>query len=94
MKAVLDATVLASAAVNTGPDGIWSAAVIGFGGLAGPELVLVATVNIPRRMELTGRVSPTEASRPRSRIMRLDLQLFPFARFAVRVWALLHKRWA
>lgn len=48
------------------------------------------TVNILRRMELTGRVSPTEASLLQARIMGLDLQLFPFAPFAERVWALRH----
>ena len=90
MKAVLDASVLAAAVVDTGPDGTWSEAAIAVGGLAGPELVLVETVNILRRMELTGRVSPTEASLLQARIMGLDLQLFPFAPFAERVWALRH----
>ena len=90
MKAVLDNSVLAAAAVDAGPDGIWSEAAAAAGGLAGPELVLVETVNIIRRMELTGRVSRIEASLLQARIMRLDLQLFPFAPFAGRVWALRH----
>ena len=89
MKAVLDASVHAAAVVDTGPDGTWSEAAIAAGGLAGPELILVETVNILRRME-TGRVSPTEASLLQARIMGLDLQLFPFAPFAERVWALRH----
>ena len=90
MKAVLDASVLAAAVVDTGPEGTWSEAAIAVGGLAGPEFVLVETVNILRRMELTGRVSPTAASLLQARIMGLDLQLFPFAPFAERLWALRH----
>ena len=90
MRAVLDASVLVAAVADTGPDGKWSETALAAGGLAGPELVLAETVNILRRMELTGRVSRIAASLLQAHIMRLDLQLFPFAPFAERVWALRH----
>ena len=53
-----------------------------------PELVLAEASNILRRLELSGRLSRLEATGAHRSLVRLDLELFPFAPFADRVWAL------
>ena len=44
--------------------------------------------NILRRLELSGQLSQLEATGAHGSLVRLDLELFPFAPFADRVWAL------
>ena len=56
--------------------------------LAGPELVLVETGNILRRLERAGEISRLEATTAYRDLLRLDLTLFPFAPFAERIWEL------
>ena len=56
--------------------------------LASPELALAEASNILRRLERTGQISRTEAESAHGELLRLDLELFPFALFAQRVWAL------
>lgn len=56
--------------------------------LAGPELVLAEVSNILHRLERIGEVSRLEANSAQRDLLRLDLDLFPFAPFADRVWAL------
>ena len=58
------------------------------GSLAGPELVLAEVSNILRRLERIGEISRLEANSAHRDLLRLDLDLFPFAPFADRVWAL------
>ena len=58
------------------------------GTLAAPELVLVEASNILRRLERSGVISRLEANSAHRDLSRLDLELFPFAPFAERVWAL------
>ncbi len=88
MKAVVDASVLAAALVETGPEGSWAEAAVVEGPLAGPEFVFAETSNILRRLERIGRISPLEATANHRDMLRLDIALFPFAPFAERVWAL------
>ena len=58
------------------------------GTLAAPELVLVEASNILRRLERSGEISRLEANSAHRDLLRLDLELFPFAPFGERVWAL------
>ena len=58
------------------------------GSLTGPELVLAEASNVLRRLELSGRLTPPEASGAHRGLLRLELELFPFAPFAERVWEL------
>ena len=44
--------------------------------------------NILRRLERTGDISRLEANTAQSNLLRLDIELFPFAPFGDRVWAL------
>lgn len=88
MTRVVDASVLVAALVDSGQAGQWAEATLAEGPLAGPELALVEASNILRRLEQTGEISRLEATSAHRDLLRLALELFPFAPFAERVWAL------
>ena len=88
MTTVVDASVLVAALVDSGREGKWAESVIGGGSLVGPELVLAEASNILRRLEGAGKISRLEATSAHRDLLRLDLELFPFAPFAERVWEL------
>lgn len=88
MSGVIDASVLVAALVDSGHDGVWSRSAISRGPLAAPELALVETTNLLRRLELSGSVSRLEATAAHRDLLRLKLDLYPFAPFAHRVWEL------
>ena len=88
MTKVVDSCVLVSALVDSGPEGVWSEAVVVEGPLIAPELVLVEASNILRRLELSREISGIEATLAQTSLLRLELELFPFAPFADRVWEL------
>ncbi len=87
MTRVVDASVLVAALVDAGQAGQWAEVALAEGPLAGPELALVEASNILRRLELAGEISRLEATSAH-RDLLLALELFPFAPFAERVWAL------
>lgn len=87
---VPDASVLVSALVDQGPEGRWAESVLATQPLASPQLALVETTNILRRLELAGRLSSIQADAARKDLLDLDLELFPFEPFAERVWELRH----
>ena len=62
MTAVVDVSVLVAALVDSGPIGAWAESVVADNSLAGPELVLVETSNILRRLERAGEISRLEAT--------------------------------
>ncbi len=88
MTAVIDASVLVAALVDSGEEGRWAEYAIAGDVLASPELALAEATNILRRLELAGEISRFEAASAQADLLRLDLVLFPFAPFAERVWAL------
>lgn len=88
MTTVVDASVFVAALVDSGREGRWAESMLAEGSLAGPELVLVEASNVLRRLERAGQLSRLEAASAHKDLLRLDLELFPFAPFAVRVWAL------
>ena len=85
---VVDASVIISTLVDSGSEGQWAEAAIAEGILIGPELVLVEASNILRRLEQAGEISQQEATNAHGDLLQLDMELFPFAPFAERVWAL------
>ena len=87
-NAVVDASVLVEALVDSGHDGRWAESVIAQGGLASPELALVESANILRRLAQSGHLSRVEAALAFRSLLRLDVELFPFMPFAERVWEL------
>ena len=88
MTTVVDASVLVAALVDSGREGRWAEATLAEGSLTGPELALAEASNILRRLERAGQISRIEAASAHGDLLRLDLELFPFAPFAERVWAL------
>lgn len=85
---VVDASLMVAALVDSGPGGEWAENVLARNALAAPELLLVETGNILRRLERAGELSTLEATSAQRDLPRLDLELFPFSPFADRVWAL------
>ena len=88
MTVVVDASLLVAALVDSGREGVWAESMMAEGSRAGPELVLAEVSNILRRLERMGEISRLEANSAHRDLLRLDLDLFPFAPFADRVWAL------
>ena len=88
MSAVVDASVLVAARVDSQLDGPWARAVIIDAPLAAPELALVEATNVVRRLELSGTVSRAEAAAAHRDLLRLRIRLHRFAPFAGRVWEL------
>ena len=88
MITVVDASVLVAALVDSGETGRWAETAIAEGGLASPELVLVETANILRRHARSDQVSRAEAAIAFQSLLRLNVEMFPFRPFAVRVWEL------
>ena len=88
MTTVIDSSVLAAALVDSGPDGAWAESLIAHDTLAGPELALAEVSNVLRRLEQAGRISSVKAAGAHDNLVRLDVELFPFAPFARRVWEL------
>ena len=88
MSAVVDASVFVAALVEAQLGGPWARASISEGPLAAPELALAEATNVLRRLELSGRVSRLEATAAHRDLLRLSLELYPFAPFAARVWEL------
>lgn len=85
---VIDGSLLVAALVDSGRDGQWAEDVIAADELASPELTLVETSNVLRRLERAGRISPFDAVSAHRDMLRLDVELFPFRPFADRVWEL------
>ena len=88
MTVVADASVLVAVLVDSGREGKWSEDAVAERSLAGPELALAEASNILRRLEQAHNISRLEANSAHRDLLRLDLELFPFAPFADRVWAL------
>ena len=88
MTTVVDASVLVAALVDSGHESRWAESALAQGDLVAPELVLVETTNLLRRLELSGHISRIEATIAHRDLLRLDMETFPFAPFAERIWAL------
>ena len=88
MTTVVAASVLVAALVEPGGDGRWAESTLAEGNLAGPELAMVEASNILRRLERREQISRLKATSAHKDLLRLEIELFPFAPFAERVWAL------
>ena len=90
MTAVVDSSALVASLIGEGADGAWAQGVLSSGPMLGPELVLVESSNIIRRLELAGNVTDSVAAVTHRNLVRLDVRLYPFAPFADRIWELRH----
>ncbi len=88
MTAVVDASAVVAALVDSGPHGEWAESVVSASDLAAPELVLAESTNILRRMERAEIISRIEANGAQTDLLGMEIELFPFAPFARRIWEL------
>ena len=88
MSVVVDSSVIVAALVDAGPDGIWAENIVEGGALYAPELAPVEATNILRRLELGKKITRMEADAAYEDLMQLEIELFPFAPFAERIWEL------
>jgi predicted nucleic acid-binding protein len=88
MTLAVDASVIVAALVDSGNEGTWAESLVASEALVAPELAMVQSTNILRRLELAGTLSSVESGLAQRDLMRLDIQLFPFHPFAARVWDL------
>jgi len=88
VSVVVDSSVIVAALVDAGPDGIWAENIVEGGALYAPELAPVEATNILRRLELGKKITRMEADAAYEDLMQLEIELFPFAPFAERIWEL------
>jgi predicted nucleic acid-binding protein len=90
LSAVVDASVVVAALVDTGPNGTWAEGILAAGPLYSPELVRVEATNILRRLERAKQITSADANAAHDDLMQLDLELYAFESFAPRIWELRH----
>ena len=88
MTLVVDATVVTSALIDGGPEGVWAAEQLAAGPLAAPHHMPVEVASVLRRAVLRGELSQAVAALALQDLSDLRIELFPFVPFARRVWAL------
>lgn len=88
MSAVVDASVLVAAMVDSGAEGLWAEQVLAAGGLVAPHLAVVEATDILRRLELAGKLESREANAAARELLMIEMELVPFLPFAQRVWEL------
>ena len=90
MSAIVDASALVAALIDSGPHGEWAEGILAAGSLNAPELALVEATNILRRLERAKEITTPEANAAYEDLMQLNIELFSFYPFADRVWELRH----
>ena len=88
MTAVVDASLIVSALVDSGPAGTWAEAQLQKAPLAAPHLMPVEAANILRRAVLSGDISTDAGTLAHADLLSLRVELFPYEPFADRVWEL------
>jgi predicted nucleic acid-binding protein len=85
---VVDASMVVAALVDSGTDGRWAEALLAGDSLAAPHLLMVEAANILRRSAASAAISAEQASLAHADLLDLRVELFPYAPFAARIWAL------
>ncbi len=85
---VVDASAFISAVTGRNPDGDWVNRQLQNRRILSTQMMPAEVYNGIRRMELAGEVTSPDAMRARDEFSEFRLDLFPFAPFAQRVWAL------
>jgi predicted nucleic acid-binding protein len=84
---VADASVVLALSVDNASHRRWAAEVIG-DRAAAPHEMPVEVAHALRRLEALGRIPPKTAASALETAIALDIELWPFAPFADRVWEL------
>jgi len=85
---VVDATVVTSALIDSGPTGTWAAEQMAADPLAAPHHMPVEVANVLRRAVLRDEIPQSLAALALRDLLDLRIGLFPFEPFALRAWAL------
>lgn len=88
MTLVVDATVVVSALIDSGREGAWASEQLARGPLVAPHHMPVEVANVLRRAALQGEIPGSVAALALQDLLDLRFELFPFAPFARRAWAL------
>jgi predicted nucleic acid-binding protein len=88
MTLVVDASVVVTALVDSGPDGRWAESILVEDVLVAPHHLPVEVANILRRAALTGVLSADSAALAHDDLLQLRVELFPYEPYADRVWQL------
>ncbi len=88
MTLVIDASTVVAGLVDSGADGSWAEALLVSDALAAPHLMIAEAANILRRSAAAGLISREQASLAHADLLELRVELFPYAPFAARIWAL------
>lgn len=88
MTLVVDATVVTSALIDSGPTGTWAAEQMAADPLAAPHHMPVEVANVLRRAVLRDEIPQSLAALALRDLLDLRIGLFPFEPFALRAWAL------
>ena len=88
MTAVVDASVVVSALVDSGPAGRWSEQWLRTGAVAAPHHMPVEAANILRRAALRGDIPGAAASAAHGDLLNLPVELYPYELVAARSWEL------
>jgi predicted nucleic acid-binding protein len=90
LSTVVDASLLVTALVDSGPLGEWAGGIIAAGSLHAPELACAEATNILRRLERAKEITTADANAAHEDLMQLNMELFAFDPFAERIWELRH----
>ncbi|MCY3544023.1 MAG: type II toxin-antitoxin system VapC family toxin [Chloroflexi bacterium] len=88
MTVVVDASALVSYLLASDREHGWTSSVLADEAWACPELALAEASNILRRMELTGDLSRPDVTAAYAELLQFEIDLHPFAPYAVRIWEL------
>lgn len=87
---MFDGSALVAALAGSNRERQWAESLLATDSAAGPELLTAEVTNVLRRLERAGKLSPSQAASAALHVLQLDVELFPFAPFARRVWELRH----
>jgi predicted nucleic acid-binding protein len=85
---VVDASVIAPAVADGGPDGAACRARIKGQSLAAPDLLRVETVSVIRRQFASGALTPAQASNAIEDLLNIPITVYPTAPLLRRAWEL------
>lgn len=83
---MVDASVVVSALVDSGPSGDWSSAALRTGGPAAPELLPFEVANVLRRLEGRPGLPRELVEQAHQDLLRLDVALWPYLAVADGAW--------
>lgn len=85
---VVDAAAMVAALLDSGTAGQWAEQAIAGRTLVAPQLMVVESLNILRRLEQAAEISELEAAAAQRDLHDLPIDLLPIRPFEARIWQL------